>query len=845
MAYKRLFLACIVVLIFFALFVSSGAAANQIKNGDFSDGSLYWQDNSGVTFTGGEAIFSVSGAGYYPATAYMQQTGVDLTNVNTLTFRAKFDTSSTLYSNTLTLILSKPGSTSEQQTYSLQGNYDTYSFDTSSLTGKYTVRFEYTVNGQTGITWINSIRADDVSAMTLDPVTVGSVSVSPTTQNAGRYVTVSATYSGGSQPTGAGQSYVRIEVYNSNSAYVGGENVDIYSLGGNDVTWVFTPGTNAVGTCTIKAYGVAGDRSPVERTTTLTVLSPVPAKPILMSSDTEIEKDSSVIFQFGAGQGERVTGWKFYPLGISGTMYDYTAQEATGGIQFTYTTPGVYQAVLIAVGDGGDSEQSNAVTIRVGETYVSIPNPTYYIGQDTSFTASYSISPYSSLDSYSLQWWLLNTYGQPVTQITTYQISSATGTQTISIADITERGNYALLLVKGNGLEGAIASDTVEIRYAGLQLTVNLVSGNNPLGNTATVTLAAGDTVIDTKTTNSGTVFFTPVTAGTTYTITANATGFIEQVKSLVMPSGDTTVQIDFGSSGSSSGYGGQYEPAAATIMVTSEYGVALENVYVKIQGIQNSFTDIGWVNAIYDFFMGAQLAEEEQIQVTDYYGKAVFIVIPNQRYKVTFTYNGVTKEEQFTFGNGLTVRYKFETGVEQTNLGKYFQGTATAIDGIISATFTNTHGTINPYLTITVKDKDGNTVGQSWSGTVLDTYTATWEVGEDYYNSEYSVYFTAATPIGQWEKKVDVIFNGPRLDLGLPPALLIWIAVFLAFAIGGVFSRITASVGCLAVSIWLWICYGIGWLWQLEDTIGTIGLVTCLMVATVLSLGFMFAEAR
>ena len=825
-----------------SLFCGAAAATtNLITNGDFSNGMSGWS-GSGASVSNGVCTLEFSLETYDSGSAYIQtQSAVNLDYKPTITFSAKYDNSASTSSEptfTVYLIPVDSSKTTYSSTFDLSTSYSTYTYSVpSAASGNYYIKLESSGSSRSTVK-IYTVNIDDVAATVNSPPTISSVSCSPSSFNLDSYTTIQTSWSGDT-PTASGQMSLVVTIKNSGGTTVKTETIDLYGTTSPN-SYVYTP--SAVGTYTITVSGKSAASTSASKSTSITVLERVPATPSLSATPTTIETGNTVSFTPIAGSGGgSITSWDFYFEGASGGATNY-ASTATFPVTHTYSTTGTYSAYVIAKGPGGNSAQSASVTITVGDTYVSIPQSQYYIGQTSSFTATYSITPYDSSSTYTMQWWKLDSYGNYSEKLNEWTLTSSSGSKTVSISSITQNSNCALIIVKGAST--VIASDTVTIRYNGQQLTVNIVTGSSPIGSEATVELQESGSTVYTKTTSTGSVFFAPVTSGHTYVIAVTATGYVSQSQQITID-GDTTVTIDMGGGSSSAGMGQQYEPISGMITVRSEYGSPLYNCQVKLEDAGTSIVG-DFLSQIWASLTAQTLSETTQTLYTDSMGQVTFIVLPNQRYKVTFTYSGKSYTEYYTFGASQpNYQYVFKIGTSAVNLNEKLSAAASSSGAEITAIFNNTENVANTRLTITVKDKNDATVG-SWSGGPLTgTTTQTFTITGDYYNQEYTVIFAATTDSGQWNKTVSVYMNGPRLDFGIPAELLIWIAIFLAFAFGGVFSRITASIGCLAVSIWLWICYGIGWLWQLEQSIGGTALTISLMVASALSVAFMLAEGR
>ncbi|MDD2296496.1 MAG: hypothetical protein PHX79_01575, partial [Sphaerochaetaceae bacterium] len=114
-----------------------------------------------------------------------------------------------------------------------------------------------------------------------------------------------------------------------------------------------------------------------------------------------------------------------------------------------------------------------------------------------------------------------------------------------------------------------------------------------------------------------------------------------------------------------------------------------------------------------------------------------------------------------------------------------------------------------------------------------------------NYYNKEFDVIINATTSQGQYLKNYPIYFNGPRIDMGIPPIILTWIAIFATFAVGAAFTKVTASIGAMATSLFMWLMFAIGWFWQIEEMISTPTLVLCLSFSSIVAILFMMAGDR
>ena len=696
-------------------------------------------------------------------------------------------------------------------------------------TGVHVLKCEAEIRDKDGAAPARTLKVylDGVYAYTLSPYTVTDISLTPAEPNAGTPAQISFTYSGGDPAFAEGQQNINFNT--GGSTY----QVDLYGKT-SPVTVSYTFSNS--GTQSIYAYGAGPQSTSSPYSKAFTIL---PAKPAGLSlsstpADGIIEVGDSITFVASASSGGSVSSWT-WDFGDGSAETTTTTATAT----HTYTETGSYDVTITANGPGGSTSYTKTAAVYVGETVITLDKTPaiYYIGEDTEIQATYSITPFDSEKAYTMEFWRLNDDYSLNSRIVSIPLSAGSGTESISLTGITTNNYYAVYLVVDGG---QIASQICTVRYNGSTLTVNILSGNAPLTASTTVQLQdSGGNVLATQTTNTGSTLFAPVTNGNTYTVIANATGY-KTVSSTVTISGDTSVDLDVGGA-VISGIGAQYEPITATWIVYNEHGEMLPGVVVTAVGIETS-TSIGLLNSLYNMIFGEQLITEPQTLTTDSRGQVTFICIPNTQYRLTFTYGGQSWEKTYNIGSSKpSYTVKLTTGAQQGDISKDLTISVQASGGLINVNYTDTTQTTT-MVKITLLDADRNQV-DVWSAPTQSA-AITFTIN-DYAGKEFFVIINAANSHGNYEREYPVFFNGPRLDLGLPDELLIWIALISAVALGGVFAGINVSMGALAVSIYMWLMYAIGWLWQIEDNIGTVGLTLSLMVASIVSIMFMMAEAR
>lgn len=674
----------------------------------------------------------------------------------------------------------------------------------------------------------------------LSPPVVTNVTISQASQTVNNAVTavIPYTYTPGSTLPSGYAAYIRI---NNGSGAVDYPVTSYTSPISLSITY------DSTGTKTVTAVGIiksSGNTltSATTRSGTVSILPPAPGglSFTTVPANGEIQVGDTVTFIASVTSGGSVTGYKW-------NFGDGTVEETTSSSQITHTyntAVGYYTVTVTALGTGGNTTYTKQNAVHVGETYVTLnKNPAiYYIGEDTQITATYSISPYSSSSTYTMELWQLNDLYEPVSKISTITLNSASGSRSFNIAGISTNTNYNVYLVTGGGY---IASAAATVRYNGDTLTVYVYNGNQPLTAITHVILQSGTTTVMETNTSTGTAVFAPLTSGNTYTVVASANGY-EQQSTTVTLSGDMSVTLVLGGSKDTGGWG-QWEPFACSWQIFDKNGKPIPGATVTLQQVAESFGDISIFNQWNGFSIGETLVGAPQTLVSDVYGKVTFNCFPNVYYRITVTYGSDTDTQYYNTG-AVSATYPFvfgDTGGKTKELYQVVYGYVETSqgDGTITVTYTDT---ANPVITTNIAIQvlnSNNTVIDQWSApasSANQTFTI-----QDRYNHDYKVQITANTSMGQYTKTFSVHFVGPRLNFGIPEALLIWISAFLLFAIGGAFTRVTVPIGCVAVSFMAWLLFGIGWLWQLEAAVSSIGLGFILFFATFVSILFVIADSR
>lgn len=830
---RRTYLAGAVILVALLLMVMpASAAVERVTNGNFNNVIPFgWDsDQSGSSSSGGGFVdfdsqtyadFSVETRS---ETVWSEITqNVNFNQVNDLTFyldRSGFSPYN--WGITFKVYIGS------DEVYSASGSdilTGSQTIDASAYTGTQTLKFYCEAYSNGNAVQFGNVHLSAVSALAIvSPPTVSSITSNVSTQNINIPISFNITYSGGDPITTAGQAWLFVGFGDG-----GYTNVELYmETSPVTVTHTYTTvGDYVASAYCLRHWGTATEAKYAN-------VSIIPAKPAGISisvTPSVAEVGTAITFVASASSGGSVDNWT-WNWGDGSINQTYTSSTAT----HIYSTPGTYSVTATANGPGGSTSYTKTNAVTIGNTYVEMDKTTYYIGEDSQITASYSITSFNIGNSYSLQLWKLDSAYALVSVINSIPITGSgsivSGTETFSIASITDAGNYGVYLIMNDGY---IAYDTAQIRYNGTTLVVNILSGNTVVSAEATVQLQNASGTVDTKTTSTGSVFFAPLINQATYTIVVNATGYSQASKTVTL-SGDTTVNIDLGGA-VVAGYGAQYEPISCAWIVYSQYGQILSGVQVTCVGVEAS-APIAFINQLFNTALGETLITQPQTLTTDSRGQVTFMVLPNVRYKLTFVYNGVSTQQYYNIGPTLstyTVKITTNAPAVQYNISSSVE----AANGIISVKYID-HSQLTSTVNITILDADGAVVNE-WSAPT-NSANQTFTI-QDYYNKDLTVKITASTSIGVWEKSYSVHFSGPRLDLGIPPELLTWIAAFLTFAVGALFTRFTVPIGTVATSFFLWLMYGIGWLWQIEAAIGAPALILTLTMATVMAIMFVMAE--
>ncbi len=835
--YIKITTICLLLTLLLALPVS--ASTQVITDGGFASGSTYWStfthiydgdtDSANVIFYDNSVRYELfaahkSYAAGQPIYGWVSQS-VDLHGVSNITLSAKYQSGYLQYPTIqiylgANLIGSFQVSSTSYQTYTI--NVPT-NLQTTGTLYIYQIIYVDDTYDRTSIVYM-----DDVSAIAYTtPVTVSSITATPNPQNINTAVNFSIAFSGGDAVTAAGQSYIILDPGDGGNKW----EIDLY---GKTSPVYQTDSYSTTGTYTVSAYGSRVGTTTTAKTLSMSVIPAKPAGLLITVNPTIAEVNDVVTFQASASSGGSVNNWT-WNYG-DGSAEDTTSSSTT---THSYLVAGSYNVTTTANGPGGSTSYTLNNAVTVGNTFVTLDKTTYYIDEDTEIIANYSITPYDSGSSYSLQFWVLDSTYAPTSVINSIPISGSgdivTGSKTFSITSINTNGNYGVFLFENDGY---IAYDTTQVRYNRSSLTVNVLSGNGLVTAQTNVTLQfTNSTTLDTKSTTSGSVFFAPIDDGDYYVI-VNATGY-EQASKAVSVLGDTVVDIDMGGA-VLSGYGAQYAPISCSWLVYNSYGSLLPNATVTCVGVQVS-TSIDVLNKLFNFVLGETLVGDTQTMQTDSLGRVTFMVLPNTRYKISVTYGDDTQIQYYNVGPTSTAyTFAFKTSADAT-AAQNISSQVTASNGQIHVEYTDWLMTTT-YITIDIYD-DNNTIIDNWqapSNAADQTFAIT-----DYHNKEFTVVLNATTSQGYYEKNYPIYFVGPRIDLGIPPVILTWLAIFGTFAIGAVFTRTTVAIGSMATSLFMWLMFGLGWFWQIEEMITTPTLVLCLTFSSIVAILFMIVGDR
>ena len=861
---RRILIVFTTFLILFVVFAGGAVATtNIITNGTFSSGLDNWSTNTTQPDGCSSSIQSSNNMAYIAVgtqvwgsrpTATISQ-NVNFTYLDTISFDlrlvdyAQKTGSYSLTPSSTPIGAVKLGSNTVKTIYlsdivGYTSTSNTLSADVSQYSGYWNLTFEFYMDCYVnGLYYGVALYLDNVTGYVLSPVTVSSISVSPVSPNAGAEATVTVTYSGGDTPTGTLQSYVVVD----------GTSYDVYN---NPSPITLTKTYSSAGTYTLSAYGSAGGSTSTTRSTSVTVLPPLPSGITVEPSSQTIHVNTAITFVASTGSGSgSVTSWG-WDFDGDGTVDDTTTSPTTS---HTYTTTGTYSMAITATGPGGSVTVQNVSTITVGDTAITLDNPhsnnSYILTQDSTIQATYTITPYTT--GYTMELWLLYDDYSTKERKASQNISSASGTINFQIDETTTPvGNYRIFLVKDGTDETYV---TFQIQYPTPVITVRLTANNYLLSSTATVNLKDGsDNIIQTKTTSNGVAYFYPVTGATislntTYTIAASASGYSDASQAITPSTSQTTVTLNMSNgttSTGSSGYGGSYEPTVASWIVTDEWGLPLSGVTVALSNGVQGFDDSNVIQNIFNFISGdSNFAETTQTNTTDSQGLVTFVVVPSYTYQLTFTYGSTTTTKRYSIGTiQPTYTLTLKTGAAENDLNRIISTSATKnqSEGEIVVKYTDSTNRTTS-LSIVVKDSEGNIIPNGQWTSATNNTEQTFSVGDGYYNADFTVTITSsvlldgvATP---YTKTYDIHFDGPRLDIGIPADLLIWIALFSTLAIGGLFTRFSVTTGGIAVCLWMWLMYGIGWLYAMTDKIGDAGVIAILIFATLFAFFFKFAE--
>ena len=844
-AKRRTAIILIIALLCTCILIGTAAAATEkITNGDFSNGLNGWQvfRSSGlsntVTAENGAAHFSVTSGSSSPGETYVgiYQT-VDLTNVQTLTWKSKKDSFSGSFPRSTCLRIyasdrAPAGYPIATYWYTElgSGSYTTQSYDVSSITGTVNVAFEGWTSYDTQEAQ-NTIKfyIDDISAIdnSRDPVlnyayyTAAGQTDKATSVQKGD--TVSVTYSfTDSIPSGA---YMRI--------FWDDDTFDTLTAESGTVTHTYSNvGTYNPFCHLYKSSGsLSGDRT----------LADCNVYDITFSvSKNSVDVGETIYFT--ASVTSPTTG------GIA--AYAWNFGDGTTGVSNqptkAYTADGLYDVTLSVTTTSNDViSKTIEDMVNVGNQAISFSEASAASGEtvDVEWTLRDANYPYNLYIYPSYNTGLPSSY----TAVASHTINSAADT---TYTWTTGAAGYYTAYILKNGNEIIHTNTPVNVVTL-ISLTVNVFENGVSFLDPTTVSLYKDSTLISELTTATGqnTVTFEDIETGTYY-VTIAATDKTTRTSPNLVLTDSYTLSMDFtlGSSESSpTGAGSQYASTFVTFRCQdSGTGKYLPNVQIVATAVEATNAWEYFAN-LFGASIGTTIQSMTLSGMSDSNGVITFAMYPNVRYQLTITYDkdnilGKYYTETRSFQPSvLTAEYLIAIPITDISASSFTENIVTTVntaDNSIIANLIDKSGTVTSYtVTVYYKNEDERTLisSQTQSApTINEEYSITFPLTEPDGKSYIVSYEIHSGKFGDKTQEYGVTFGGVKIKIGnIPDEWYIWISFGILIMLGAVAtfvnSRMFAFVICVVATL-LWIA---GWLSAL-GLLAPIAIAICYVLSIV-----------
>ena len=693
------------------------------------------------------------------------------------------------------------------------GEWHTLSGTISSYSGTGSIQIEGTVTSTSTSGTSTRIIITNVCANSVEYVapTINSISLDSGLTTIGTSTGVTVNYTLNDTPTASNQAKITIDWGDSTTATT----IDLYNTtspqtrghqytetGTYTITvrsyWGTTLGSTK--TATARIYEIEITASPNSGSAPLSVTF----TPQL--SDTSIV--SAVSWNFGDGSTSSLT-------------------QPT----HSYTSNGEYDVTLTVTTTYGTLTYTKEDAVNVGSNAISGPT-TVNQGQTATFSWT-MLQP--DFTTHTYQFGILS--GSTYTDVITRQsVTSATGSYSWSTTGYA--GNYIPVIYR-DSVE-FITGGTVNV-VAYKTLTVNLAKSGTTWTESTTVTILSNGTTVATQTTSTGSTQFSLATG--TYSVTALTTGYAEQ-SATVQLTDTKSITIDFvnGSSegGTTTGSGSQYAATFTTFRVyDSGTGAPIQGALIHVVG-KAATNPVSWLAQLFGTAWGENILDTELSGLTDSNGVATFSMFQSIRYEVTATYNSITKTFSFQsseLSGEYPIALEVSQGIKYNDLSSIITTEVTpADDGI----------------TVSYKDSSLQTTGVTVTLYLQQDDEYTQIDVKQFISQDTSVKFNLASPSGQsykvsirattggqtYEKDTGVTYNGPRIPIGIPEDMYIWVCLIILLMLAGIGSLVTSPMYSFVVVFVAWILYAMGWMYQLGVIAPTI-----LILATVLAIVYYMAS--
>lgn len=412
---------------------------------------------------------------------------------------------------------------------------------------------------------------------------------------------------------------------------------------------------------------------------------------------------------------------------------------------------------------------------------------------------------------------------------------------------ITDAGEYQATCVVANDAGSDSASVNLTATAVGYNVLVNVLDAENSTALThqnCTVYLWQGDSVIATQYTGTtGNTTFTSV-APDTYTIWASATGYTDNyVFSSV--SGNTEVDVTLSPTSSSSTGGVSYSPHNVKFTVLNTWGAPVEGAQIVALSTESS-SPLSWLEDWLGISSNIDINGTTLSGTTGYDGTVSFMMIESVKYDLTVSQGGATLETLSVYpeddqyyiyvstsswwSDGGNVNEDINisvSGIEDTNVTNQAFINITYADASLSTTKALIH--LNQ---TDATDPTGSEINlQSTTKNGLTSFSQSYII-HDYAGESYIVRLNiTSSDYGYILKEFSVYFEGALVDIGIPTALLPWVAILFMLFIGGIFTASSATNGMIVVCFFGWAFWLFGWFGDLGG-----GILGALSIATVVS---------